>query len=69
MSLLEKMGVHMNEFSLEEMVTAIPFNHARLCLNCEHIVKVQVCPVCGSTHHLLLGKVLGLVSHGREKEV
>lgn len=42
-------------------MAAIPFKEAQLCVNCEHVVRDSVCPMCGSKSHLVLGKVLGLV--------
>jgi rRNA maturation endonuclease Nob1 len=40
---------------------AIPFKEARLCINCEHVVRNSVCPMCGSKSHMVLGNVLGLI--------
>jgi hypothetical protein len=40
---------------------AIPFTEARLCINCEHVVRNSVCPTCGSKSHILLGNVLGVI--------
>jgi hypothetical protein len=42
-------------------VAAIPFTEARLCINCEHVVRNSVCPMCGSKSHMLLANVLGLI--------
>jgi rubrerythrin len=42
-------------------MAAIPFKEAQLCINCEHVVRDSVCPMCGSKSHMFLGKVLGLV--------
>ena len=39
----------------------IPFEKARLCINCEHVVRDSVCPTCGSKSHMVLGNVLGLI--------
>ena len=40
---------------------AIPLEEARLCINCEHVVRDSVCPTCGSKSHMLLANVLGLI--------
>lgn len=42
-------------------MAAIPFKEARLCINCEHVVRNLVCPTCGSKSHIILGNVLGLI--------
>lgn len=40
---------------------AIPFREARLCVNCETVIREPVCPICSSKHNLVLGKTLGMV--------
>ncbi len=57
--LLTFLGIELSEVDPLAKWTAIPFNQARLCINCEHIVESQVCPVCGSKTQLFIGKVLG----------
>jgi rRNA maturation endonuclease Nob1 len=41
-------------------IPAIPFKIARLCVNCEHVIKDPACPICGSKTNLVLGNVLGI---------
>lgn len=66
--LLKALGVEVSEVESSTM-PAIPFNEARLCINCEHIVRNSACPVCGSTSHMLLGSILGLIkSNGNVNE-
>ena len=48
-------------FKESSSMAAIPFTEARLCINCEHVVRNSVCPMCGSKSHILLGNVLGLI--------
>jgi len=60
--LLKALGVEVSEVESSSMA-AIPFNEARLCINCEHIVRNSVCPTCGSKSHMLLGNVLGLINN------
>ena len=48
-------------FKETSSMAAIPFTEARLCINCEHVVRNSVCPMCGSKSHILLGNVLGLI--------
>lgn len=46
----------------EDAVTGslfIPLREARLCVNCEHIIRTRTCPLCGSKHNLHLGIILG----------
>jgi hypothetical protein len=58
---LKALGVvEVSEIESSSMA-AIPFREAQLCVNCEHVVKDSVCPMCGSKAHLVLGKVLGLI--------
>ena len=40
---------------------AIPFEEAKSCVNCEHVLRDSVCPICGSKSHMLLANVLGLI--------
>ena len=58
--LLKALGVEVSEAESSSM-PAIPFNEARLCINCEHIVRNSECPMCGSKSNMLLGNVLGLI--------
>ena len=58
--LLKALGVEVSEVESSSM-PAIPFNEARLCINCEHIVRNSECPMCGSKSNMLLGNVLGLI--------
>jgi rRNA maturation endonuclease Nob1 len=58
--LWKALGVEVSEVGSSSMTT-IPFTEARLCINCEHVVRNSVCPMCGSKSHMLLGNVLGLV--------
>jgi len=58
--LLKVLGFQVSEVESSSMV-AIPFKEARLCINCEHVVRSSVCPMCGSKSHMLLGNVLGLI--------
>lgn len=39
-------------------IGAIPLRKARLCTNCENIVETQICPVCLSKQHVVLGRSL-----------
>jgi rRNA maturation endonuclease Nob1 len=57
---LKTLGVEVSEVG-SSSITAIPFTEARLCINCEHVVRNSVCPMCGSKSHMLLGNVLGLI--------
>jgi hypothetical protein len=41
-----------------ERVGAIPIGTARLCVNCHNIVATQVCLVCLSKQHVVLGRSL-----------
>jgi hypothetical protein len=45
-------------FQHPEKVIAIPIEAARLCVVCQNIVSTQVCPVCLSKQHVVLGKSL-----------
>lgn len=56
---LKALGTKASEVESSSM-GAIPFPEARLCVNCENVVRNPVCPVCGSKSHMILGKVLGL---------
>ena len=58
--LLKALGAEVSEVESSSMA-AIPFTEARLCINCEHVVRNSVCPMCGSKSHMLLGNVLGLI--------
>ena len=58
--LLMALGVEISEVESSSMA-AIPFTEARLCINCEHVIRNSVCPICGSKSHMLLAKVLGLI--------
>ena len=40
---------------------AIKMKEARLCLNCESVIRESVCPVCGSMKQLMIGRVLGVL--------
>ena len=64
--MLRKLGVEIVEEKVDpNAFMAIPFEEARLCLNCEYVVRSQRCPICGSERHLLLGKILGLMKSKR----
>ena len=58
--LLKVLGFGVSKGESSSMA-AIPFTEARLCINCEHVVRSSVCPMCGSKSHMLLGNVLGLI--------
>ena len=58
--LLKALGAEGSEVESSSMA-AIPFTEARLCINCEHVVRNPVCPTCGSKSHMLLANVLGLI--------
>ena len=58
--LLKALGVEVYEVESSRMAV-IPVEEARLCINCEHIIRNSVCPVCGSKSHILLANVLGLI--------
>jgi rRNA maturation endonuclease Nob1 len=58
--LSEALGIEVSEVESSSMA-AIPFKEARLCVNCEHVVRNSVCPMCGSKSHMLLANVLGLI--------
>ncbi len=58
--LLKALGVEVSEAE-SSIMPAIPFNEARLCINCEHIVRNSVCPICGSKSNMVLGSILGLI--------
>jgi rRNA maturation endonuclease Nob1 len=58
--LLKALGVEVSKAESSSLA-AIPFTEARLCINCEHVVRNPVCPMCGSKSHMLLGNVLGLI--------
>ncbi len=58
--LFKVLGFEVSEVESSSMA-AIPFKEARLCINCEHVVRNSVCPICGSKSHMLLGNVLGLI--------
>ena len=58
--LLRVLGAEVSEVE-SSGIAAIPFQEARLCVNCEHIVRNSVCPMCGSKSQMLLGNVLGLI--------
>ena len=57
---LKVLGFKISEVESSSMA-AIPFKEARLCINCEHVVRNSVCPMCGSKSHMVLGNVLGLI--------
>jgi rRNA maturation endonuclease Nob1 len=57
---LKALGFRVSEVESSSMA-AIPFKEARLCINCEHVVRNSVCPMCGSKSHMVLGNVLGLI--------
>jgi rRNA maturation endonuclease Nob1 len=59
-SLLKALGAEVSEVESSSMA-AIPFTEARLCINCEYVVRNSVCPMCGSKSHMLLANVLGLI--------
>jgi len=59
--LLEALGVVEASGVESSSMPAIPFKEARLCINCERVVRNPVCPICGSKSHMLLGNVLGLI--------
>ena len=61
---LKALGVELSEAESPD-IAAIPFEEARSCINCEHIVRNSVCPMCGSKSHILLGNVLGLMRNNR----
>ena len=58
---LKALGVVEVSATESSSMAAIPFREAQLCVNCEHVVRDSVCPMCGSKSHLVLGKVLGLI--------
>jgi len=58
--LLKALGVEESEVESSSMA-AIPFKEARLCINCERVVRDSVCPMCGSKSHMVLANVLGLI--------
>ena len=58
--LLRALGVIEGSAVESSSQAAIPLEEARFCINCEHVVRNPVCPVCGSKSHMLLANVLGL---------
>ncbi len=55
---LRKLGIEFVEGDPPIEWVAIPFKEARLCLDCNNIVRNVKCPVCGSKYHLILPVVL-----------
>jgi rRNA maturation endonuclease Nob1 len=64
---LKALGVEVSEVE-SSSITMIPFEEARLCINCEHIIRNSVCPMCGSKYHMVLGNVLGLMKTNRDED-